>query len=295
MCWEQPWSQVHRIGLAMKTTGEQFDLITAKKDHSPCTTFAGLLIRAAPTGKNNWWRYFSPRPSVSRSILVTPLFCVIVRLASIYFSTLRTTTLVCWTQHDWLTTSKTLFLFLYDLRNTDALEYAKQQRPNSTWTVHSVTTTSLYTNPIPVFHVGCCTNPLPYFIKNNQSYSHTRKRWTHLSVHRQSMLFSLLGFASRRLSPQPSNPHTQALPTKEQRHPCHRIPGDRLQRLGSTWKCLSSECGRLWRISVSTLPCSKLTQCLHVPMCRIRNLFENFSSKPKYYMLVTHTHTHTYV
>ena len=59
--------------------------------------------------------------------------------------------------------------FLSEMKNMDVLEQAKQQRPDSKWTVHSVTSTSFYVNPLTEYPIGCCDHPIPDFIQNNKA------------------------------------------------------------------------------------------------------------------------------
>ncbi|KAL8600853.1 hypothetical protein ACOMHN_056511 [Nucella lapillus] len=58
--------------------------------------------------------------------------------------------------------------FLEDLHAEDALEYARQKRPDSKWTVQSICTTSFYLNPLPDFPIGGCEGPFPDYITKNQ-------------------------------------------------------------------------------------------------------------------------------
>ena len=57
--------------------------------------------------------------------------------------------------------------FLKVLENQDILEQARQQRPDSKWSVFSVVSTSFYINPLPNHPIGCCDSPLPEVIKSN--------------------------------------------------------------------------------------------------------------------------------
>ena len=59
--------------------------------------------------------------------------------------------------------------FSSEMKNMDVLEQAKQQRPDSKWTVHSVTATSFYINPLTEYPIGWCDHPLPDFIQNNHA------------------------------------------------------------------------------------------------------------------------------
>ncbi|GFN95224.1 hypothetical protein PoB_002173000 [Plakobranchus ocellatus] len=43
-----------------------------------------------------------------------------------------------------------------DLKAVDTLEYARQQRPNTKWTVHSVTSTTFYVDKLPDLPIGGC-------------------------------------------------------------------------------------------------------------------------------------------
>ena len=56
-----------------------------------------------------------------------------------------------------------------DLKAVDTLEYAKQQRPNTKWTVHSVASTTFFVDLLPDFPIGgCCfDDPMPPHILQN--------------------------------------------------------------------------------------------------------------------------------
>ena len=58
--------------------------------------------------------------------------------------------------------------FLERLNDTDVLEYAKKQRPDSAWMVRSVVSTSVYINPLRDYPLGCCDHPLPQALLQNE-------------------------------------------------------------------------------------------------------------------------------
>ncbi|XP_072172025.1 uncharacterized protein [Diadema setosum] len=59
--------------------------------------------------------------------------------------------------------------FLNDLEKADYLEYARQQRPNSKWTVQRITNLSFYIYPLRDFPIGCQRGSLPDYIIRNRS------------------------------------------------------------------------------------------------------------------------------
>lgn len=69
--------------------------------------------------------------------------------------------------------------FLSEIRDIDHLEYARQQRPDTKWVVHSITSTSFYCTKLNDFPIGCCKTPIPNYIKRNKgiiSLEHDNKR-----------------------------------------------------------------------------------------------------------------------
>ncbi|GFO22473.1 Zinc finger protein 546-like [Plakobranchus ocellatus] len=58
-----------------------------------------------------------------------------------------------------------------DLKAVDTLEYARQQRLNTKWTVHSVTSTTFYVDKLPDFRIGgCCfEDSMPPYVLQNKA------------------------------------------------------------------------------------------------------------------------------
>ena len=56
--------------------------------------------------------------------------------------------------------------FIKMLANQDVLEQARQQRPDSKWSVFSIVSTSFYINLLLNHPIGCCDSPLPEVIKS---------------------------------------------------------------------------------------------------------------------------------
>ncbi|GFO22440.1 Zinc finger protein 546-like [Plakobranchus ocellatus] len=58
-----------------------------------------------------------------------------------------------------------------DLKAVDTLEYARQQRSNTKWIVHSVTFTTFYVEKLPDFPIGgCCfEDPMPPYVLQNKA------------------------------------------------------------------------------------------------------------------------------
>ncbi|RUS83075.1 hypothetical protein EGW08_009161 [Elysia chlorotica] len=58
-----------------------------------------------------------------------------------------------------------------ELKAVDTLEYVKQQRPNTKWTVHAVASTTFYVDSLPDFPIGgCCfEDPMPPHVLQNQA------------------------------------------------------------------------------------------------------------------------------
>ena len=59
--------------------------------------------------------------------------------------------------------------FIQVLLQSDYLEYARQQRPNTKWTVHRITNISFYVYPLRDFPIGCQHTALPEYIKRNRA------------------------------------------------------------------------------------------------------------------------------
>ena len=55
--------------------------------------------------------------------------------------------------------------FLSDLTEIDHLEHCRLQRPDTKWTVHSISNTSFYLYPLKEFPIGCCLSAIPNHIK----------------------------------------------------------------------------------------------------------------------------------
>ena len=79
--------------------------------------------------------------------------------------------------------------FLSELKNMDVLEQARQQRPDFKWTVHSVTSTSFYVNPLTDHPIGYCDHPIPDFIKNNKAIYTLEKDEHHHFDHTNNLCF----------------------------------------------------------------------------------------------------------
>ncbi|GFO23696.1 Zinc finger protein 546-like [Plakobranchus ocellatus] len=60
----------------------------------------------------------------------------------------------------------------FDLKAVDTLEYARQQRPNTKWTVHSIALTTFYVDKLPDFPIGgCCSeDPMPSHVLENKAF-----------------------------------------------------------------------------------------------------------------------------
>ncbi|GFO12807.1 Zinc finger protein 546-like [Plakobranchus ocellatus] len=59
-----------------------------------------------------------------------------------------------------------------DLKAVDTLEYARQQRPNTKWNVHSIASTTFYVDKLPDFPIGgCCSeDPMPSHVIENKAF-----------------------------------------------------------------------------------------------------------------------------
>ena len=58
--------------------------------------------------------------------------------------------------------------FIDNLNNTDSLEYARQQRPDTKWTVNNIVATTFFVNPLEDFPIGSVGDLIPDSIKNNK-------------------------------------------------------------------------------------------------------------------------------
>ncbi|GFN90296.1 Zinc finger protein 546-like [Plakobranchus ocellatus] len=59
-----------------------------------------------------------------------------------------------------------------DLKAVDTLEYARQQRPNTKWTVHSIASKTFYVDKLPDLPIGgCCSeDPMPSHVLENKAF-----------------------------------------------------------------------------------------------------------------------------
>ena len=59
--------------------------------------------------------------------------------------------------------------FITTVNHHDILKYAIEHRPNSDWTVATITNTSVYIDALHEFPIGCCTSALPPAIVKNKA------------------------------------------------------------------------------------------------------------------------------
>lgn len=81
--------------------------------------------------------------------------------------------------------------FVEELNQTDVLEYARQQRPDSKWTVHSVVATTFFINPLADFPIGCGGDEttLPDSIVHRSGINSLVRDYTHSFLYADNLCF----------------------------------------------------------------------------------------------------------
>ena len=71
-------------------------------------------------------------------------------------------------------------ILIHELETMDVVEHVRQQRPDTKWSVMTLTNIAVYVNKMPQFYIGTPPRDLPDFIKNNRglhSLTHKPNTW----------------------------------------------------------------------------------------------------------------------